>query len=201
MEENKVTVETGAEENQEVKTYTQEEVDKLLQQETDRRVTSALKKQQQKFENERAEAEKLRDMDEAQKKEYEFQKRVAELEAKEKEFALTQNKLSASKVLADRGLPVQFVDYIVAEDAETMMTNINDFEKAWKAALADAVNARLATPAPKGSSVSQTGMTKEQFAKLTVSQQAELYKTNPELYKQTRRFTYYKCESSKLYDC
>ena len=183
MEENKVTVGTGAEENQ-VKTYTQEEVDKLLQQETDRRVTSALKKQQQKFENERAEAEKLRDMDEAQKKEYEFQKRVAELEAKEKEFALTQNKLSASKVLADRGLPVQFVDYIVAEDAETMMTNINDFEKAWKAALADAVNARLATPAPKGSSVSQTGMTKEQFAKLTVSQQAELYKTNPELYKQ-----------------
>lgn len=72
----------------------------------------------------------------------------------------------------------------MAEDAETMMTNINDFEKAWKAALADAVNARLATPAPKGSSVSQTGMTKEQFAKLTVSQQAELYKTNPELYKQ-----------------
>lgn len=185
MEENtNTTVETGAEENQAVKTYTQEEVDKLLQQETDRRVTSALKKQQQKFESERAEAEKLRDMDEAQKKEYEFQKRVAELEAKEKEFALTQNKLSASKVLADRGLPVQFVDYIVAEDAETMMTNINDFEKAWKAALADAVNARLATPAPKGSSVSQTGLTKEQFAKLTVSQQAELYKTNPELYKQ-----------------
>lgn len=72
----------------------------------------------------------------------------------------------------------------MAEDAETMMTNINDFEKAWKAALADAVNARLAAPAPKGSSVSQTGMTKEQFAKLTVSQQAELYKTNPELYKQ-----------------
>lgn len=184
MEENKVTVETGAEENQEVKTYTQEEVDKLLQQETDRRVTSALKKQQQKFENERAEAEKLRDMDEAQKKEYEFQKRVAELEAKEKEFALTQNKLSASKVLADRGLPVQFVDYIVAEDAETMMTNINDFEKAWKAALADAVNARLATPAPKGSSVSQTGLTKKEFEKLTVAQQAQLYKTNPELYKQ-----------------
>ena len=177
-------VETGAEEVQEVKTYTQEEVDKLLQQETDRRVTSALKKQQKKFEDERAEAEKLKDMDEAQKREYEFEKRVAELEAKEREFALTQNKLSASKVLADRGLPVQFVDYIVAEDAETMMTNINEFEKAWKAAISDAVNARLATPAPKGSTVSQTGLTKEQFSKMTVSQQSELYRTNPELYKQ-----------------
>lgn len=177
--------ETGAEnnENKEVKTYTQEEVDKLLQQETDRRVTSALKKQQQKFDTERAEAEKLRDMDEAQKKEYEFQKRVAELEKKEKEFALAQNKLSASKVLADRGLPVQFVDYIVAEEAETMMTNINEFEKAWKAAITDAVNARLSTTPPKGGSSAQTGLTKEQFSKLSVAQQAEIYKTNPELYK------------------
>ena len=90
-------------------------------------------------------------MDEAQKKEYEFNKRVAELERREKEFALMENKVSATKVLGDRGLPIQFVDYIVADDAETMMTNINNFEKAWKAALADAVNARLAQPAPKGS--------------------------------------------------
>ena len=123
-------------------------------------------------------------MDEAQKKEYEFNKRVAELEAKEKEFALTQNKLSASKVLADRGLPIQFVDYVVAEDAETMMQNINTFETAWKAAVADAVNARIASPAPKGKNVSQTGMTKDEFRKLTLAQQTEIYKTNPELYKQ-----------------
>lgn len=184
-ENTNTTVETGAEQvqEQEVKTYTQEEVDKMLQQETDRRVTSALQKQQRKFEAEKAEAEKLRDMDEAQKKEYEFNKRVAELEAKEKAFALMENKVSATKVLGDRGLPIQFVDYIVAEDAETMMTNINNFEKAWKAALADAVNARLAQPAPKGSTATQTGLTKEQFKKLSISQQAELYKTNPELYK------------------
>ena len=184
-ENTNTTVETGAEQTQEqeTKTYTQEEVDKLLQQETDRRVTSALQKQQRKFDAEKAEAEKLRDMDEAQKKEYEFNKRVAELEAKEKAFALMENKVSATKVLSDRGLPIQFVDYIVAEDAETMMTNINNFEKAWKAALADAVNARLAQPAPKGSTVTQTGLTKEQFQKMSVSQQAELYKTNPELYK------------------
>ena len=184
-ENTNTTVETGAEQvqEQEVKTYTQEEVDRMLQQETDRRVTSALQKQQRKFEAEKAEAEKLRDMDEAQKKEYEFNKRVAELEKREKEFALMENKVSATKVLGDRGLPIQFVDYIVAEDAETMMANINNFEKAWKAALADAVNARLAQPAPKGSTATQTGLTKEQFKKLSISQQAELYTTNPELYK------------------
>lgn len=180
------TVDTTVTENEttETKTYTQEEVNKMLQAEGDKRVTAALKKQAREFEKEKAEFEKLRDMDEAQKKEYEFNKRVEELEAKEREFVITQNKLEASKVMAEHGLPIAFVDYIVAEDAETMMANITSFETQWKAAIADAVQQRLATPAPKGSNVSQQGMTKEQFNKLTLAQQSEIYRTNPELYKQ-----------------
>ena len=170
--------------NEEVKTYTQEEVDKLLQQEADRRVTSALKKQAEKFEREKAESEKLRDMDEQQRKEYEYEKKVKELENKEREFNLMQNKLEASKIMGEHGLPVSFVDYIVAEDAETMMANITNFETQWKAAVADAVSARIAQPAPKGSNVSQTGLTKEAFKKMSLAQQSEIYRTNPELYKQ-----------------
>ena len=170
--------------NEEVKTYTQEEVDKLLQQEADRRVTSALKKQAEKFEREKAESEKLRDMDEQQRKEYEYEKKVKELENKEREFNLMQNKLEASKSMGEHGLPVSFVDYIVAEDAETMMANITNFETQWKAAVADAVSARIAQPAPKGSNVSQTGLTKEAFKKMSLAQQSEIYRTNPELYKQ-----------------
>ena len=170
--------------NEEVKTYTQEEVDKLLQQEADRRVTSALKKQAEKFEREKAESEKLRDMDEQQRKEYEYEKKVKELENKEREYNLMQNKLEASKIMGEHGLPVSFVDYIVAEDAETMMANITNFETQWKAAVADAVSARIAQPAPKGSNVSQTGLTKEAFKKMSLAQQSEIYRTNPELYKQ-----------------
>lgn len=189
MENNVETTNVGTEnsvtmENEETKTYTQEEVNKLLQAESDKRVTAALKKQADKFEKEKAEFEKLREMDDAQKKEYEFNKRVEELEAKEKEFVLTQNKLEASKVMAEHGLPISFVDYIVAEDAETMMSNITAFETEWKAAISDAVSKRLAQPAPKGSNVSQKGMTKEEFSKLTLAQQSEIYRTNPELYKQ-----------------
>ena len=160
MEDKNTTgTETTVTETQETetKTYTQEEVNALLQQEGDKRVTQALKKQQEKFEKEKAEFEKLRDMDENQKKEYEYNKRVEELEAKEKEFVLTQNKLEASKVMADRGLPITFVDYITQ---------------------------RLAQPAPKGSNVTQQGMTKEEFRKLSLAQQSEIYRTNPELYKQ-----------------
>lgn len=182
VEEN-ATTESNQNDNTE-KTYTQEEVQQLLQQEADRRVTSALKKQAEKFEREKAESEKLRDMNDQQRKEYEYEKKVKELEQKEREFTLVQNKLSASKVMAERGLPVSFVDYIVAEDAETMMSNINSFEIQWKAAVSDAVSARIAQPAPKGSNVQQTGLTKESFNKMTLAQQSEIYRTNPELYNQ-----------------
>lgn len=169
------------------KTYTESEVQALLQREGDRRVTNALKKQQKEFETKQAEAEKLRAMDENQRKEYEYTQKLQELEQREREFTIAQNKLEATKVLANRELPIEFVDYIVAEDADTMMENINIFERAFKAAVADAVAKKIASPAPKGGSVKQTGMTKEEFRKLSVAQQSELFRTNPELYRQMTR--------------
>lgn len=166
------------------KTYTEQELQDFLQRETDRRVTAALKKQQASFETKMAEAEKLRNMDEAQRKDYEYNQKVAELEQREKDFNLAQNKLEASKVLANRGLPIEFVEYVVADDADAMLENINTFDKAFKSAVADAVSRQLASPTPKSGSVKQTGLTKEEFKKMNLAQQAELYKTNPTLYKE-----------------
>lgn len=168
------------------KTYTESEVQAMLQAEADRRVTSALKKQQKEFENKMAEAEKLKNMDETQRREYEYNQRLEQLEAREKEFALAQNKLEATKVMATRGLPVSFVDYIVADDAETMMENITNFEKAFKAAVADEVSKKIASPAPKAGSVKQTGLTKEEFRKMGTIQRMELKQSNPELYDSLR---------------
>ena len=179
------TTATGqATEVNETKTYTESEVAEMLQRETDRRVTAALKKQQAQFKTELAEAEKLRGMDEAQRKDYEYNQKVAELEQREREFNLAQNKLEASKVLANRGLPIEFVDYIVADDADTMLENINVFDKAFKAAVADAVSKKIAAPTPKNGSVQQKGLSRDEFKKLSLSQQAELYRTNPTLYKE-----------------
>lgn len=176
---------TGGESTE--KTYTESEVQALLQREGDRRVSSALKKQQKEFENKQAEADKLRAMDENQRKDYEYNQKLQELEQREREFTIAQNKLEATKVLANRELPIEFVDYIVAEDADTMMENISVFERAFKSAVADAVAKKIASPAPKGGTVKQTGMTKEEFKKLSVAQQSELFRTNPELYRQMTR--------------
>lgn len=166
------------------KTYTESEVQMLLQKEGDRRVSNALKKQQKQFESKMAEAEKLKTMDEAQRKDYEYNQKLEELERREREFTITQNKLEATKVLSSRGLPVEFVDYIVAEDAETMLENINVFEQAFKSAVSDAVAKKISNPSPKTGSAKQTGMTREEFMKLNVAQQAEIYRTNPKLYSQ-----------------
>ena len=179
------TVETG--EVSVEKTYTESEVQAMLQREADRRVSSALNKQKKEFEKQVAESEKLKAMDENQRKEYEYSQKLQELENREKEFNIAQNKLEATKVMANRGLPIEFVDYIVAENAETMMENITIFERAFKSAVADAVAERVASPAPKTGSAKQAGLTKESFRKLSLAQQTEIYRTNPELYRQLTR--------------
>lgn len=170
--------------NNESKTYTEAEMMDLLQKETDRRVSAALKKQEDKFKSKLDEATKLNQMDENQKKAYEFEQRVKELETKEREFNLMRNKVEAQKVLASRTLPIDFVDYIVAEDAETMMERIEVFEKAFKAAVNDAVAKKITNPTPKSGSATQTGLTAEAFKKMSIAEQSEIYRTNPNLYKE-----------------
>lgn len=169
------------------KTYTESEVQAMLQREADRRVSSALNKQKKEFEKQVAESEKLRTMDENQRKEYEYSQKLQELEQRERDFTIAQNKLEATKVMANRKLPIEFVDYIVAEDADTMMNNITVFETAFKAAVADAVAEKMEARTPRGSTSKQTGLTKEEFKKMSIAQQSEIYRTNPELYKQLTR--------------
>ena len=178
------TIETPVVEGQEeVKTYSEEEVARMLQAESDRRVTQALAKQQAKFKEQMAEAEKLRTMNEEQKAQYQLEQRIKEIEAKEKEFALKENRYEAQRIMAEKNIPLAFADFIVAEDAETMMANISLFEKEFRAAVRAEVDKRIASPAPKANIGVDTAITKEQFMKMTIAQQTELYKQDPELYK------------------
>ena len=180
---NTETIETPVEGQEEVKTYSEEEVARMLQAEADRRVSQALAKQQAKFKQQMDEAEKLRTMNEEQKAQYQLEQRIKEIEAKEKEFALKENRYEAQKIMAEKNIPLAFADFIVAEDAETMMANISLFEKEFRAAVRAEVDKRIASPAPKANIGMDTAITKEQFMKMTIAQQMELYKQDPELYK------------------
>ena len=129
------------------------------------------------------EAEKLRTMNEEQKAQYQLEQRIKEIEAKEKEFALKENRYEAQKIMAEKNIPLAFADFIVAEDAETMMANISLFEKEFRAAVRAEVDKRIASPAPKANIGMDTVISKEQFCKMTIAQQMEIYKQDPDLYK------------------
>lgn len=178
--------ETQANETQEStpRTYTEEEVRELLQKEGDKRVSEAMKKAERKSQAKIKEATKLAQMNEEQKFQYELEQREKAIEAKEKELALAENKATASQVLADRGLSTKLVDMVVAEDADEMMDNINLLDNAFKASVKAEVEKRLASKTPKKNLPLDTHITQEQFRAMPLSQQAELYKTNPDLYKQ-----------------
>lgn len=182
-DENKNLETENQEQEEETKTYTREEVDALLQAETDRRVTAALQKQAKKNEAKLKEAEKLAKMSATEQYEYQLQQREAAIEEKERELALAENKAEASKILAEKGLDISLVDFVVAEDAETMNNNIKLLDASFKKSVKAEVERRLAGSTPKKGLPREQTITKADFLKMSYSELMELKQNNPELYR------------------
>lgn len=171
------TVETT---EQEVKTYTQEEVMALLQSETDKRVTAALKTQQKKFDKQLS----LSKLDDNEREKAEKDNRIAELEEQIAAFNIERNKSELKSVLSSRGLSAEFADIVlINDDIEASQANIDKLDKLFKAAVKAEVEKRLAGSTPKGNGAIATGeMTKDAFKKLSLSEQSKLLASNPEFY-------------------
>ena len=168
----------------ETKTYTQEEVNMLLQRESDRRVSEALKKAEKKNAEKVKEAQKLAQMNENEKFQYELEQREKAIAEKEKALALAENKNIASKILADKGLSLDLVDFVIAEDAETMNSNIRLLDKAFKDSVKRGVEKRLGSSAPKKNLPPDETITKEKAKKMTIIERQNLLTNNPNLYNQ-----------------
>ena len=180
--ENTVTeVETTAEETTEVKTYTQDEVLALIQSEADKRVTAALKKQASKYEKQLS----LSKLDGDERAKAEKDNRIAELEEQLAAFQIERNRSELKSVLGSRGLSPEFADIVtISDDIEASQANIDKLDKLFKAAVKAEVEKRLAGNTPKGNNATFSGeITAEVFKKMSLTEQGNLYKTNPELYK------------------
>jgi hypothetical protein len=158
----------------------------MLQAEGDRRVSQALKKAEQKHVEKLKEAQKLAQMNEQEKYEYELTQREKAIAEKERELALAENKAEAGKILAEKGISLQLIDFVVAESAEDMKANIDLLDKAFKASVKQEVEKRLAGNAPKKGLPRDETITKEQFNKMSISEMMELKANNPELYNTLR---------------
>lgn len=172
--------ETSTPGTEEIKTYTQEEVLALLQSETDKRVTSALKKQQAKYEKQLS----LSKLDGDERAKAEKDNRIAELEEQLAAFQIERNKSELKSVLSSRGLSAEFADIVaISDDIEASQANIDKLDKLFKAAVKAEVEKRLAGNAPKGNGGSTAEITKESAMKMSMAELNALEKNNPELFK------------------
>ena len=163
----------------EVKTFTQEEVDKMIT----KRLQRERKDIEAKIEAERKEAEELAKLSEQERQKKLFEKQVKEFEETKKAFENERLLNETSKQLASKNLPVQFAEMLKGNDAEKTFENIQLFEAKFNEAVEKVVTERLRGNVPKTTtSLNSSSITKEQFNKMDLAQRQKLFNDNRELY-------------------
>lgn len=176
-----VTVETPTEETETI-TMTKAELDALLQKNGDARVSQAMKTVEKK----QKEAQKLAAMNASEKYEYELSQREAAIEEKERALALAENKNVASRILSEKGISLELVDFVVADDAESMDSKIKLLEKAFNKSVKTEIEKRLGSQVPKKNLADADAVTKDTLRKMTLAERQQFAKENPELYSNLR---------------
>ena len=124
---------------QETKTFTQEELDRIVQ----GRIAKERKSWEKQLEEQQTEAQKLEKMSEKEKKKYKEEKRIKDLD--DREAAITRRELTAqAKVqLADKGIPTELAEILILTDADSCKKSIETVEKAFQTAVQRAVEERI----------------------------------------------------------
>ena len=163
------------------KTFTQSQLDEIIQKEKAKAKRSAEKEYQAKMD----EAEKLRKMNEVQKAEYEQEKQrayIAELEAKINRSGLERE---ASKMLSEGGIVAdeKILGLVVKDTAESTQEAVEGFVALVNELADKKVGEKLKGKTPKKMEDTSAGeITKEQFNKMGYQSRNELLQNNPELY-------------------
>ena len=184
IQENNVVedvVEGGATtEVKEVKTFTQEEVDKMIS----KRLQRERKDIEAKIEAERKEAEELAKLSEQEKQKKLFEKQVKEFEETKRAFENEKLLNETSKQLAAKNLPIEFAEMLKGNDAETTFENIKMFEVKFNEALEKMVNERLKGSTPKTATIKTSQDNPYSKSSWNLTKQMELEMNNPALAKQ-----------------
>ena len=141
------------ESNQDEKTFTQSELDSIIEKRLARERAKLEKEYKTKI-NEGItsgldEAKKLEKMTAQEKAEYEFNKRLADLEAREKEYNLRELKQTALGILNEKGFDIEsaksistILDYT---DADKCKASIDNIDKLINGLVEKGVNAKIKT--------------------------------------------------------
>lgn len=165
-------------ENTEIKTYTAEEVAKLLQQESDRRVSQALAKQKKEYDRKLS----LSKLDGVERERAEAAQKIQELQEQLAQFQIEKNKSELKSVLSSRGLSAEFADLIqITDNIEESQSRIDALDRLFKSAVKQEVEKRLASNSPKAN-LPSNAITEKDAKKMSLAEMQKLLETNPEQY-------------------
>lgn len=185
-ENNVVNEMQGQENNQveakETKTFTQEELNKIVAErvakEKKKLEIERLKQQEMQEKLIEEESEKLAKMTEAEKikakaerERKKFEDKVARYEAEMRAFEQEKIKNQTMKLLGEKGLPVELCQFIKSNTADEIMENVEVFEKCWSEAIEKSVNARLRSNSElKTSTTTKTKYTIDQLRNMSAEE-------------------------------
>lgn len=170
------------------KTFTEEDVKKMVQSESDRAVTKALQTAKEKWEadflKKQEEEKKRKSLPAADRKTIELQEKEQALENKLAELARKELHYEAKDVMAEEGLPVEFAQYLLAENLETTQERITEFKNLWEDAIARATDEQLRQTTPKSAVKPASEVSYEQFVQMDAGERGDFYDRNQALYQQ-----------------
>lgn len=140
------------------KTYTEEDIAKLIQAETDKVRTEYSKKLKEKEDNSKTYEDKLK-----------------ELEQKEKEISNKEKLLNISNTLEEKGLPKQLAKYL--QGVEDLDTSILEIQGIFNSKQIDN------SFKPTNHQSTKDTISKADFMKMSYADRVNLFKSNEELYK------------------
>ena len=150
----------GKSTEQSVKTFTQEEIDKMISV----RLEREQKKFSERLEKEKTEAERMAKLTADEREKEILKQSKNELEEKERLLKLRENQLTAYNKLAEAGLDNSFVDFVLDEDSEKMLEKIENLKTRFTKSLEEKLKKEMEGKPPKDVSSPNPAMTNHSTA-------------------------------------
>lgn len=186
-ETNTEVVETEVVDTQETteadKTFTQDELNHIVQERVQRAVAKAQKDAEDKIKQAQSEGERLAKLTKDERAKEEEAKRLADLEAREKAIAVKELRIETQSLLSDEGLPIEFLDVVMADTAESVKDNIASIRKVFDEAVEKRVNERLTQDKPRRGATAGAMTKAEILAVKDASERQKLIAENLELFR------------------
>ena len=172
----------GSSDNGQTKTFTQEEVDKMVE----KRMARYDRAHQKEVESAKTEATKLAKMNKDQKKDYELQQAQQKAQDAEAQLARYQLRDTVRKQLVDGGFTPEEsdIDLVVTADAETTKQNGDALLEMVERIRNDERQKTLSGSTPKVSGTQVKAPDAHEFMKYSYDQRVKLKHDNPTLYSQ-----------------